>query len=318
MGVSSRGIVWTASACRTGFPAQGGWRLAAGQHALWGNAGGVSRAVSSFLKRWWWALLVWAVGIGVWRLRFDVDVLNLLPPDEPRVQGLKLYENHFTNARELLISVRAPEAERAERLAGALAARLRKETNLVEAASWQPPWMEDPSQLGELLGYLWLNQPPGAFGALTNRLAPDQLKAVLTQTKELLTTSMSPMDMARRAFDPFNLLDAPGLTNLSSISMEQCQKMFASSNGTFRLVFVQSSVDLAGYRSCESWLKAIQAVVARLRAEQPKEEWDGVVVRYTARAVFVKEIAPSMQPHMTGSVVGTSPFISLLFCLTPP
>ena len=55
------------------------------------------------LKRWWWALLILAVGLGFWRLQFDVDILNLLPPDEPTVQGLKLYQQHFTNARELEI-----------------------------------------------------------------------------------------------------------------------------------------------------------------------------------------------------------------------
>ena len=104
------------------------------------------------LKRWWWVLLIVAVGLGFWRLRFDVDILNLLPPDEPTVQGLKLYQQHFTNARELVITLRAQEAEQAERLAGALASRLREQTNLVASVSWQPPWMENPAQMGELLG----------------------------------------------------------------------------------------------------------------------------------------------------------------------
>ena len=36
--------------------------------------------MSSFLKRWWWALLLVAVGLGLARLRFDVDILDLLPP----------------------------------------------------------------------------------------------------------------------------------------------------------------------------------------------------------------------------------------------
>ena len=119
--------------------------------------------MSSLLKRWWWALLILAVALGFWRLRFDVDILNLLPPDEPTVQGLKLYEKHFTNARELVITLRAPEAEQAERLAGALAARLREQTNLVASVSWQPPWMENPAQMVELLGCLWFNQPPEDF-----------------------------------------------------------------------------------------------------------------------------------------------------------
>ena len=153
--------------------------------------------MTSFLKRWWWALLIVAVCIGVWRLRFDVDILNLLPPDEPTVQGLKLYQKYFTNARELVVTLRAPDAERAEKLASSLATRLRQQTNLVESVSWQPPWMEDPGQMAELLGCLWFNQPPAEFGALTNRLAPGNLKSILADTKEVLTTSMSPMDMAR-------------------------------------------------------------------------------------------------------------------------
>jgi len=272
--------------------------------------------VSLFLKRWWWALLTVAVGLGLCRLRFDVDILNLLPPDEPTVQGLKLYQQHFANARELVITLRAPDAERAVRLADALAARLRQQTNLVATVSWQPPWMENPGQMAELLGCLWLNQPPESFAALTNRLAPDQLKSVLTQTKEILATSMSPMDIARRAFDPFDLLNLPTLINFSGFSMEQGQQMFASSEGNFRLVFVQSGVDLSGYRACESWLKSIRAVVTSLRAEQPKADWDGVVVHYTGRPVFVTEIAGSMQHDMSGSVAGTTVIIALLFWLT--
>jgi predicted RND superfamily exporter protein/lauroyl/myristoyl acyltransferase len=271
--------------------------------------------VTSFLKRWWWALLIVAVGIGAWRLRFDMDILNLLPPDEPTVQGLKLYQKYFTNARELVVTLRAPDAERAEKLSSSLADRLRQQTSLVESVSWQPPWMEDPGQMAELLACLWFNQPPAEFGALTNRLAPENLKSVLADTKEVLTTSMSPMDMARRAFDPFDLLNLPSLNRLDAFSMGQGQQMFASQEGNFRLVFVQSAVDLGSYRSCASWLKSIEDAVAGLKAEQ-KEEWDGVVVRYTGRPVFVNEIATSMQNDMSRSVVGTSLIIALLFWLT--
>jgi predicted RND superfamily exporter protein/lauroyl/myristoyl acyltransferase len=257
-----------------------------------------------------------AVGVGLCRLRFDVDVLNLLPPDEPTVQGLKLYQQCFANARELVITLRAPEADRAERLAGALAARLRLETNLVAEVAWQPPWMEEPAQMAELLGWLWLNQPPELFGALTNRLAPGELKSVLTQTKETLATSMSPMDLARHAVDPFDLLDLPALTNLSGFSMKEGQQMFASSDGTFRVLFVHAGVDLAGYRQCQTWLKAIQAVVAELQTHPSNQEWAGVVVRYTGRPVFLTEIASIMQHDMSGSVAATAAIIALLFWLS--
>jgi len=271
--------------------------------------------VSLFLKRWWWALLAVAVCVGLWRLRFDVDILDLLPSDEPTVQGLKLYQQHFANARELIIALRAPDPGQAERLAGELADRLRRQTNLVAEVTWQAPWMEHPEQLGELLGWLWFNQSPESFGALTNRLAPGQLKSVLERTKEALATSMSPMDLARREFDPFDLLTMPALTNLAGFSTDQDQQMFASPDGKFRLLYVESAVDLSSYRSCESWLKAIHAVVDGLRAGQTREDWNGVVVRYTGRPVFVEEIATSMQRDMSRSVGATSVIIALLFWL---
>jgi predicted RND superfamily exporter protein len=77
-----------------------------------------------------WGLLLVLLGLGLSRLRFDPEILNLLPTDQPTVQGLKLYQAHFANARELIITLRAPDGELAERLAGALAKRLRQETNL--------------------------------------------------------------------------------------------------------------------------------------------------------------------------------------------
>ena len=270
--------------------------------------------MSSFLKRWWWVWLVLAVGAGFARLRFDVDILGLLPPDEPTVQGLKLYQKHFTNARELLVTLRAADPEKAEQWAKALTAHLAQQTNLVASASCQPPWMEDPSQLAELLGCVWLNQPPEIFGALTNRLAAARLDAVLEEAKATLATSFSPLEMSRRAVDPFNLLDMPALTSLSSLSMEQGQKMFASSEGSFRLIFVQAQSDLDGYRACTDWMLAMRTTAESFRAAHP--EWGGVVLRFTGRPAFVTEIAASMQRDLSGSVVGTTFVIALLFWLT--
>lgn len=286
--------------------------------------------MSSFLKRWWWALLLVAVGLGLWRLRFDVDILDLLPPEEPTVQGLKLYQQHFANARELIITLRAPDANQAEQLASELADHLRQHTNLVAEVTWQAPWNEHPEQLGELLGWLWFNQKPDDFAALTNRLAPGQLKSALDQTKEALATSMSPMDLARREYDPFDLLTMPALTNLAGFSGGQSQQIFASPDGKFRLLYVESAVDLGSYRSCASWLKAIHAIVAQASSpadaatntvEMRRQDagvpgTNGVVVRYTGRPVFVEEIATSMQRDMSHSVGITSTAIALLFWLT--
>src|SRR5437773_10947696 len=98
-------------------------------------------------KIWWLLpLALLLIGAGIYRLRFDAEVLDLLPAGEPVVEGLKLFQQNFANARELIITVRAPEADAAEQTARNLAERLRRETNLVLRVAWEPPWLEHPDQ----------------------------------------------------------------------------------------------------------------------------------------------------------------------------
>lgn len=270
--------------------------------------------MNALLKKWWWLPLALLVLLGLGRLRFDVDVLNLLPSDLPSVQGLKLYQEHFANARELIITLRAPAGDTTETLAAELAARLRAQTNLITEVSWQPPWMEQPAQAAEIVAYLWFNQPPEVFNSLTNRLSPENRATVLGESREALATSLSPMDIARRAFDPYDLLNLPTMANISGMSADQGQQLFGSSDGTFRLLFVQARPALGGYRACADWLGAIRRTVEETRAGKPG--WSAVTIHYTGRPAFVAEIASSMQRDLSGSVVGTAIIIALLFWLT--
>src|SRR5262249_42703253 len=144
--------------------------------------------------------------LGVWRLRFDVEVLNLLPGDVPVVKGLKLYQQNFANARELIIAVSATDADGAESTARRMAEQLRQLTNHVSEVTWQPPWLERPTDAAEFIGYLWLNQPPEIFGGLASRLVPMNLIATLAATREQLSTSFSPADIARLSYDPYGLM----------------------------------------------------------------------------------------------------------------
>jgi len=265
------------------------------------------------MKRWWWILLGIAIVIGACRLRFDPDILNLLPTDEPAVQGLKLYQEHFTNARELIVAVRSPDAEIAEQFAGALAEKLRTATNLVESVTWQPPWLEHPDQLSEILACLWLSQPPADFAQLTNRLAPDHVDAVLADAREVLTTSLSPTELGRRAFDPFNLLSLPALTNVPDLSMDQGQKMFVSPDGKFRLLFVEARPELNNYRQCTDWLNEIRSLTAAVKTAN--RDFSPISTEFTGRPVFVAEISAQMQTDLTGSSIGTAVIIGILFWL---
>src|SRR5688572_7645399 len=104
----------------------------------------------SVLRRWWWLLLLIPIVIGAARLRLDVEVLTLLPGNLPTVQGLKTYQQNFSNARELIITLEGPDPHALETAARTLAESLRRKTGLVSQVTWQPAWIEYPGQSAEL------------------------------------------------------------------------------------------------------------------------------------------------------------------------
>jgi uncharacterized protein len=263
--------------------------------------------------RWLWLLLLVPVVIGLTRLRFDVEVFDLLPSDLAPVQGLKLYQEHFSNARELIITVQADSADTAEAAAQNIAEELRHASNLVSTVTWQPPWLEHPEQAAELVAYLWLNQPPEFLRELTNRLAPDKLVSTLTATREELATSMSPQEIGRLSYDPFGLTRLPEQTAGAAPAFGQGQELFSSAEGTFRAMFVQARDELRTYRDCARWLSSIKEMTSPKAAKSAT--LGELTLGYTGRPAFVAEIATGMEHDMTKSILGTAAIIAVLFWL---
>lgn len=260
-----------------------------------------------------WITLAVLVAFGVARLHFDVEVLDLLPSNNRAVEGLKLYQQRFSNARELIVTVRSDSAEQTENGARGISEQLRKLPNLVTSVTWQPPWLENPGQTAELLGYLWLNQPPEFFSELTNRLAPANLPAALADAREELAGSMSPGDIARLSYDPLRLTQLPESAASAAPNFAQGQDLFASRDGKFRIIFVEANTPLATYKECYAWLQSVKAAVEKARIEN--HFTSDVNVEYTGRPAFVSEIARGMEHDITISVGGTSVIIAILFWL---
>jgi predicted RND superfamily exporter protein len=260
--------------------------------------------------RWIWLPLLIPIVIGLARLRFDAEVFDLLPADLPVVEGLKLYERHFASARDLMITLKGTEPRDVEAAAREIAARLRPLTNLVVSATWEAPWIEHPEQLGELMAYLWFNQPPGVFRSLPARFAPDQLADTLASARDQLATALSPEQIARLSYDPLGLTSLPESVAGAAPSFGQGRSLFSSPDGTFRVVFVRARPELRNYRDCDRWLEAIKPAVrsAMVSAE-------GVEVGYTGRPALVAEVAASMGHDIIASVGGTSAVIAVLFWL---
>lgn len=260
--------------------------------------------------RWSWLLLIVPVLIGFARLRFDVEVLNLLPDGVSAVAGVKLYQQHFSNARELIITVESPTKDLAAQAAQAIAGRLRAASNLVAEVTWQPPWLEHPEQTTELIAHLWLNQPPQMFSQLAARLAETNLAAVLRDTREELATTLSPAEIARLSYDPFGLTRLPENVTGAAPGFGPGDEMFASPEGTFRILFVKARGELAGYRECAGWLAAVEQIATSAPAAEAPAR-----LGFTGRPAFVAEISASMKKDIVFSVIGTSFIIALLFWL---
>lgn len=265
-------------------------------------------------RSWLWWLLLIPLVLGIVRLRLDVEILNLLPARLAVVQGLKIHQEHFSNARELIITLEAPTAEEAESAARSLAGVLRAQSNLVTGVTWQPAWREEPAQAMELLAYLWFNQPPAVFAGVADRLAITNLARTLNETRARLATSLSPDDLAFGGYDPYELTRLPESVSASLSGMGTGEELFAARGGTFRLLFVEARPDLSGYQACRSWLADLRRVIAEARrAGQISQQ---VELHYTGRPAFVVEVSRSMENDMGGTAAGTLVVIGLLFWLT--
>lgn len=261
-----------------------------------------------------WVALAAGLGVGAMRLRFDTEILNLLPGGLEVVRGLGLYQSHFTDPRELVVTVEAPTAETAESGARAMAQVLRAETNLVSSVVWQPAWQGEPDEAAELIAFLWLNQPPDIVAGLVQRLSATNLASTLEETRDRLATSFSPADLAMGGYDPYGLLRMPGSPAGDNPAFGAGERSFASADGRFRVMFVHARPELRDYRACRTWMADVRRIVGNARESGAVPET--VDVGYTGRPEFVSEISAGMEKDMAGSSSGTLAVIGILFWLT--
>ena len=250
------------------------------------------------------ALLV-LVAIGLSRISFDVDIMRMLPTNLRQVRALSLFLKNFAPSDELLITIEAPTSEAAAKAADEIAAQLGDLPRLVKRAVARPPWEKQPAELAEILAFLLINQPPDSARALAARLSPEAAPATLRATIERLTDSVSPQEIGMLSYDPYDLAGPLAASMLASSGDQQSE--FASADGTFHVVYVQSAQGLGNYKDAIAWVNAIRAATA------PWQGRDGCRLGFTGEPAFVASISASMQGDMTSSGVVTLLVIALIF-----
>ena len=250
------------------------------------------------------AVLLALIVLGLARISFNVDILKLLPGNLRQVQGLSLFLRHFAARNELIITVEAPTPEAAETTADAIAVRLNAMPRLVTHAVARPPWEKQPVQLAEIIAFLALNQPPETVREIAARLSPERAPQALRETVERLGDSMSPQEIGLLAYDPFDLTGAAAGSLLTSGAQAS---EFASSDGAFHVVYVESAVSFENYNDTIAWIDAIHHATAEWQGR------NGVHLGYTGEPAIAASIAQSMQRDTQSSAVVTLLVIACLF-----
>ncbi len=247
--------------------------------------------------------------LGLTRLRFDTNILSMLPGGLPEVKGLKAFHEAFSRNDELILVIEGGEGDvgdlssAAESLGKSL-----EQQRLVKQARWKPSWDEEPEGIAELLAYLWLNGDPEVTRAQADRLTPARSEATVKSSLDRVATSMEGIDMVMLANDPFGLLKHPTIDQLMN-SSGQGGEAFESADGRTHLLFVDAPSPMRGYREAEAWLKKLRKSVAGWQAADGK----GLKVRFTGEPAFSSEIGTAMEKDLSGSIGITLGLIGLLF-----
>ncbi len=247
------------------------------------------------------------VAVGLTRIRFDVDILKLLPRDLPQVDGLALFLERFARPNELIVTLESAEAGETAAAAEAVAKMLRARPDLAARVVDAPPWEQASGDAAELVAYLVLNQPPARVDALLARLAPDAASATAAAAVERLANSLSPQDIALAGYDPFGL-SADLLADGGAA--REFGSEFASRDGMFRVIYVEAPALGEGYRGRVDWVAAVRAAARTAVGAKP------VKVGITGEPAFVADISGTMEWDMKSSAFVTLAVIAGLFWVT--
>lgn len=254
-------------------------------------------------------VLVAALGVG--RLRFDPDILGMLPSDAPEVRGLRAFHEGFSKSDELVVLIEGSEENEGSmpEVAQSLAAALEK-SGVVKRARWQPRWTEEGEGMAELLAYFWLNGPQDVVQEKSASLAPESARATLYRALSEVATALEGEDLAMRAHDPLGFLRHPAIEPLLAGAADGVEG-YESSDGRAHLLFVEAPRPVPGYRNAGAWIDEVRAVMD----EWKKSEGEGIVLHLTGEPAFSSEIGGAMENDMRGTVGITAGLIALLFWL---
>jgi predicted RND superfamily exporter protein len=263
-------------------------------------------------------LALLAIGIGVLavliialRRNLDSDYLNLLPQNFESVQGLKIQNSEFADARQVVFGFLGEpgHADDVDAFRTHFMAELAKEPWVVRVFD-RPP-IESQDGIDEIQGVipsLLLNLPQDQFKEAISLLEPAKIEERLGHIRDTIggdsirtqmEATMDPLGLFARAMRPF----------ASNSSLTQSASL-ASEDNLYQLGFAVVRQADTSPRGCQAMMVLIndfqQRMVTEWKGYQPK-------IYSTGRIAFVAQISKSMEIDAVLSAVLSIAIVSGLF-----
>jgi predicted exporter len=236
------------------------------------------------------------------RQNFDTEVLNLLPQQFESVQGLKVLNSEFTQARELTFALRG-DPEAVADFSDHFIEGLKSEPWALRVLAGPP--METPEEIDALSGVLpalLLNLDPPAFGDALKVLQPDAMAQRLHRLRTEIEAGSVKAEIQLNS-DPLGLLGAA----LKPIASTQGLDDFSltSHDGRLRVIPAVTNQPTLSQADCKALMEQVDDFTKRIL-----ESWTGGAgpeILVTGRTAYVAQISASMRHD-----VGVTSTVSIL------
>jgi len=243
----------------------------------------------------------------VFGLRFNSDILDLLPKNFDSVQAFKTTDREFTNARLLTFALVSQDPS-LDDTTTRFCDELRKQPWVVRVTANAP--IETPDGVEDLQTHmavpLLLNLDPPAFASAMQLLQPARITSRLHE----LRAKMDAFGMSETKLD----YDALGLVQealrpaAGSFSSDQSES-FVSDDGSMHLVFVETRQTGIGPHECQALMRQVDAFKAQFLTSckvQPQ-------ILITGRNAYVDEISRAMRFDIVSTLLGSVVLVSVVF-----
>jgi uncharacterized protein len=238
---------------------------------------------------------------------FDSDILNLLPADNPAVQGLKIYNSEFTQTRELafLLTWKEPPAD-PDTYRETFLDRLRRQPwvhRLLDA----PPLETSGGRktIHEIIVPLLLNLPPEQFADALKELSPEVVRTRMGRLAAQ-TAAGSPRARFELENDPLGLAARAAKPVWETVAISETFNL-TSADGTAMIIPVITNQPELSAEACRATMRQVRRIISEFKDELGP---GGPEIGVTGRSAYVDEIEESMQRD-----IATTSLVSL-FCVT--